>query len=122
MARHGFIFSRSEHRGPKGHPRQICMPLAILCYLPQIYYCGKLLPQQQLGGLFKPKWYLQAVRRHIEITGAHPHTEEWGKAASKSNHGDQNAAVNGAKHKVMPLMKCWTFAETKKTFWPVTLD
>lgn len=30
------------------------------------------LPQQQLGGLFKPKWYLRAVRRHIEITHTLP--------------------------------------------------
>lgn len=94
--------------GPKGTPRQICMPLAILCYLLQIYYCGKLLPQQQLRGLFKSKWYLQAVRRHIEIPRARTHTKIGEKTASKSNHGYQNTAVSRAKRRVMPLMKCWT--------------
>lgn len=69
--------------GPKGTPRQICMPLAILCYLLQIYYCGKLLPQQQLRGLFKSKWYLQAVRRYRTPWRAHTHKDRGKKLHQK---------------------------------------
>lgn len=36
----------------------------------------------------------------------HTHTQRRGKAASKSNHVDQNTAVSNATQKVMPLMKC----------------
>lgn len=119
---------------PEGHQdRFACHSLFSATCLKFIIVASQL-PQQQLGGLFKPKWYLRAVRRHIEITHTHTlcfslslslhltHTQlRRVKAASKSNHGDQSTAVIGAKHKVMPLMKCLTISETMKqlsTFHP----
>lgn len=100
---------------PRGTPRRICMPLAVRR---KFIIVASQLPQQQLGGLFKPKWCLRAVGRrigkaHAVHARAHTHTPlvflarsppSGEKAASNSNHGDQNTAVS--RHRVTPLMKC----------------
>lgn len=109
----GFIFSRSEKRRRplEGHPD------GFACHSPSAPTCCKFmmaasrLPQQQLGGLFKAKWCLRAVRRHIgkrhalrRARHARTHTPtlvflapSGEKAASNSNHGDQNTAVSGCR-------------------------
>lgn len=96
---------------PEGHQDGFACHLLFSATCRKFIIVASELPQQQLGGLLKPKWYLRAVRRHVEITHSlflsHTHTQRGGeKLHQKSNHGDQNTAVNSAKQKVMPLMKC----------------
>lgn len=67
---------------PEGHQDRFACHLLFSTTCCKFIIVASELPQQQLGGLFKPKWYLQAVRRHIEIT-LHIHTEEEEKLHQK---------------------------------------
>lgn len=101
---------------PEGHADGFTCHLLFSATCFKFIIVASQLPQRQLGGLFKAKWYLRAVRRR---THTHRHTHIHSvyfchKAASESNHGDQNTAVSSGKQQVMTLMKCWTVSVKKK--------
>lgn len=72
---------------PEGHQDRFACHSLFSATCCKFIIVASQLPQQQLGGLFKPKWYLQAVRRQrnhihtlsvsLSLSVTHTDAGEW---------------------------------------------